>query len=266
MIPVIEDAIPCQAAAPGEILSPSQVCTLMDCSYRWHAKYVLKLPEPPTSNQILGRAVHVALTANFEQKCESKEDLPVSGVLALFREAWAVLSDEMEFRDEEDPDELRKQGEALVLKYMEEAAPRIDPTAVELRVEGIISGVKVAGYIDLVDVDGCVIEIKTAKARPHVIDPMHRFQIATYSYLSDLASGSGRIDTLVKTKSPQLVQQSFCVSEQELRAIHTIYPRAQELIRSGVPVPNRQSMLCSRRHCAYWRHCEQAWGGEVPET
>ena len=76
----------------------------------------------------------------------------------------------------------------------------------------------------------------------------------------------GRIDTLVKTKSPQLMQQPFVVTEQELRAIHTIYPVAQALMRGDVHLPNRQSMLCSRRHCAYWRHCEQKWGGEVPET
>ena len=64
-------------AAPGDILSPSQVSSIMDCAYRWHAKHVLKMPEPPTSNQILGRAVHAALAANFEQKCDSKVDLPV---------------------------------------------------------------------------------------------------------------------------------------------------------------------------------------------
>ena len=111
-----------------------------------------------------------------------------------------------------------------------------------------------------------MIEIKTAKARPNSISSMHRFQVASYRHLSDLARGTGRIDTLVKTKTPQLIQQSFSISEQELRAIHTIYPEAQALMRGGVHLPNRQSMLCSRRHCAFWRHCEQKWGGEVPET
>ena len=238
----------------------------MDCAYRWYAKRILKIPEPPTANQILGRAVHAALAANFEQKCETKVDLPVTGVLAVYREAWAVLSEDTEFRDDENPNELGKTGEALVTKYMEEASPKIEPAAVEMRVEGEIAGVKVAGYIDLLDVEGCVIEIKTAKARPSSIDPMHRFQVATYRQLTPMARGAGRIDTLVKTKTPQLIQQAFLVSEQELRAIHTIYPEAQALMRGTAHLPNRQSMLCSRRHCAFWRHCEQKWGGEVPET
>jgi len=251
--------------APGDVLSPSQASSLMDCAYRWYAKQVLKIPEPPTASQILGRAVHAALAVNFEQKCETKIDLPITGVVAIYREAWAVLSEEMEFRDDEDPYALGRTGEALVAKYMEAAAPKIQPTAVEMRVEGVIAGVKVAGFIDLLDVDGCVIEIKTAKARPSSINAMHRFQVATYWHLTPMAQGTGRIDTLVKTKSPQLIQQTFSISEQELRAIEIFYPKAQELMRGQVHLPNRHSILCSRRHCAFWRHCEQKWGGEVPE-
>jgi hypothetical protein len=95
---------------------------------------------------------------------------------------------------------------------------------------------------------------------------MYKFQVATYHRLTPGATGEGRIDTLVKTKSPQLIQQSFAINDQELRATDTLYPLAQELMRGGVFVPNRQSMMCSRRNCAYWRHCEQKWGGEVPET
>ncbi|MBZ5678157.1 MAG: PD-(D/E)XK nuclease family protein [Acidobacteriia bacterium] len=253
-------------ASPGDVLSPSQVSSLMECAYRWHAKYVLKMPETPTSHQVLGRAVHSALAANCEQKCDTKVDLPTVGVVAVYRGAWATLSEGMEFRDDEDPYELGKTGELLVAKYMEEAAPRIEPAAVEVRVEGVISGVKVTGYIDLLDVHGCVVDIKTAKARPSSISPMHRFQVATYWHLTPRARGTGRVDTLVKTKTPQLIQQPFSISEQELRAIETLYPKAQELMRGSVHFPNRQSMFCSRRHCGFWRHCEQKWGGEVPET
>ncbi len=264
--PTLERGSIATTTAPGDVLSPSQVSNIMDCSYRWYAKKVLKIPELPNSNQILGRAVHTALATNFSQKCETKEDLSVVGVLAAFRVAWTDLTEGMEFRDDDDPDELGKSGEALVAKYMEEAAPKIEPAAVEMRVEGFIAGVKVTGYIDLLDVDGCVIDIKTAKARPTNVSPMQRFQVATYSSLTPLAGGAGRIDTLVKTKTPQLIQQGFSISGQELKALETIYPRAQALMRSGVQLPNRHSMMCSRRQCAFWRHCEQTWGGEVPEA
>jgi len=50
-------------AVPGDMLSPSQVSSLMDCAYRWHVRHKLHIPELPSSNQILGREVHAALAA-----------------------------------------------------------------------------------------------------------------------------------------------------------------------------------------------------------
>src|ERR1019366_7620088 len=55
------------------------------------------------------------------------------------------------FRDDENPQELAATGEALVVKYMDYLAPTIDPAVVELRVEGEIGGVKVRGWIDLLE-------------------------------------------------------------------------------------------------------------------
>jgi hypothetical protein len=252
------------ASAP--VLSPSQVRCFMDCHARWWFKYNLKRPDPPNGNLALGRAVHWALTQNFAQKAETYEDLPLFGVLALFREAWALERDQAEFRDDEDPSQLAFAGEALVAKYLDDVAPAVEPAAVELHVEGEIAGVRVQGFIDVLDVDGRIIDIKTAKASPSGIEPMNRFQVATYRQLSPAASGKGRIDTLVKTKTPKIVLRSFDVTPEDLRATQTIYARASQAMRSDVYIPNRLSMFCSRRHCGYWRECEREWGGEVPET
>jgi hypothetical protein len=53
---------------------------------------------------------------------------------------------------------------------------------------------------------------------------MHRFQAATYSRLTPGANGKGRIDTLVKTKIPQVVSQSFEITDGDLAAIQSLYP------------------------------------------
>jgi hypothetical protein len=248
------------------VLSPTQVRCFMDCHARWWFKYNLKHPDPPNGNLALGRAVHWALTQNFTQKIETYEDLPLFGVLALFRESWAFERDQAEFRDDEDPSQLAFAGEALVEKYLDEVAPAVEPAAVELHVEGEIGGVRVQGFIDVLDVDGRIIDIKTAKASPSSIDSMNRFQVATYRQLTPAASGKGRLDTLVKTKTPKIVLQSFDVTAEDLRATQTIYARAVQAMRSEHYIPNRMSMFCSRRGCAYWRVCELEWGGEVPES
>src|ERR1700730_3072323 len=222
---------------PSETLSPSQVRCFMDCQIRWWFKYSLKVPDAPTGNMALGRAVHSALCENFAQKVDTREDLPTDGVVALFREAWANEREQTEFRDEENPQELAATGEALVAKYMDYLAPTIDPAAVEHKVDGEIGGVKVRGWIDLLDVEGRVIDIKTAKARPSSIEPMNKFQIATYSQLVSGASGEGRIDTLVKTKTPQVVSQSFQITAEEMRAAQTLYPAAHDAMRQSATFP-----------------------------
>jgi len=156
--------------ARGEVLSPSQVRCFMDCQMRWWFKYALKSPDPATGKMALGRAVHAALTQNFALKVETQEDLPVTGVVALFRDAWAREREQTEFRDDEDPAELGVCGEALVSKYMDQAAPLIEPAAVEIRVEGTIGGIRVQGWIDLMDVDGRIIDLKTAARKPSGIE------------------------------------------------------------------------------------------------
>jgi CRISPR/Cas system-associated exonuclease Cas4 (RecB family) len=238
----------------------------MDCQARWWFKHGLQYPDPSNGKLALGRAVHTALGHNFAQKVDTYEDLPTLGVVALFREAWAHERATTEFRDEEDPVELAACGEALVCKYMNEVAPRIEPAAVEIRVLGEISGVKVQGWIDVLDVHGRIIEIKTAARRPSAVEALHRFQVATYVQLTSGATGEARIDTLVKTKSPALVTQSFRVDQADIAATRELYPLAQRSMRSAAYMPNRTSLNCSRRNCSFWRNCEREWGGEVPNT
>ena len=254
------------SAELAAVLSPSQVRCFMDCQARWWFKHGLRYPDPPTGKIALGRAVHASLAQNFTQKMESYEDLPISGVLALFRQAWTIECEQTEFRDDEDPAELATCAEMLLAKYLDEVAPRIEPAAVEIQVEGEIAGVRVQGWIDLLDVNGRIIDIKTSARKPSCVDSEYIFQIATYVQLTPGASGEARVDTLVKTKRPGLVIQSFTITEQDLQSTRALYPLAQRIMRSKLYMPNRLSLMCSRRNCSFWRHCEEEWGGEVPET
>jgi hypothetical protein len=207
----------------AEVLSPSQLRCFMDCQVRWWFKYDLRYSDPPTGTFALGKAVHAALAHNFEQKTESYEDLPIAGVIVLFREAWAMEREQTEFCDDEDPAELAACGESLVAKYLDEVAPTIEPAAVELHVEGEIAGVRIQGWVDLLDVNGRILDIKTSARKPNSIAPEHRFQIATYAQLTPGANGEARIDTLVKTKTPGLVTQSFTITDQDLLATRALY-------------------------------------------
>jgi RecB family exonuclease len=113
---------------------------------------------------------------------------------------------------------------------LREAAPEIQPLAVEVPVSGEIAGVKVRGIIDILDADGRIIDIKTASRKPSKISGDHAFQLATSTALLDHSvSGETRIDSLVSTKEPQLVQIEHTPGESGRRLVENCtrwWPRA----------------------------------------
>ncbi len=252
----------------GEVLSPSQVRTWMDCQARWMFKYLWRMPDPKNSNLATGIAVHDALGANFAQKVESRRDLPVEDVVAAYREAWEATAAETDFRDEESPEELRSKGEELVRLYMRDGAPRVQPVAAETSApaSALIGGVRVNLRLDVLEADGTLIEIKTAAKSPRAIEGAHAIQLAAQVLCTPGATGKVRVDTLVKNKTPLLVPLEIEMKQQDLLAPEVLYPLAQAGMRSGHYMPNRTSMLCSRRNCAFWRACEDEFGGRVEES
>jgi hypothetical protein len=254
---------PAAKTDPAPVLSPSQVRCFFDCPARWWFKYGLQLPERKNSSLALGLAVHQALEVNFREKLETQEDLETTGVVIVFREAWMEQVPQTEFTSDESQGDLRRLGEKLVAKYMDEVAPTVEPAAVELDVQGEISGVAVRGRVDVLDVEGRLIDFKTASRRPSSVSPDYAFQLATYRQITPGASGAVRIDSLVKTQTVQIVQQAYTVEEPDIRATQVLYPMAQKATGSGMYCPNRQSMLCSQKHCSFWKHCEEEFGGRV---
>jgi hypothetical protein len=248
---------------PAPVLSPSQVRCFFDCPARWWFKYGLQLPERKNSSLALGLAVHQALEVNFREKLETREDLETTGVVIVFREAWMEQVPQTEFTSGESQGDLRRLGERLVAKYMDEVAPTVEPAAVELDVQGEISGVRVRGRVDVLDVEGRLIDFKTASRRPSYVSPDYAFQLATYRQITPGANGEVRIDSLVKTQTVQIVQQAYTVEEPDIKATQVLYPMAQKAMGSGMYCPNRQSMLCSHKHCSFAQHCEEEFGGRV---
>ena len=182
------------------------------------------LPDQKNSSLALGLAIHRALELNFREKIQTHEDLDTARVVMLFRDAWMDQAGQTQFTSDESQQELRRTGERLVVKYMDEVAPQVEPAAVELDVAGEISGVAVRGRVDILDVDGQLIDIKTASRRPSWVSPDYAFQLATYRQITPGASGEVRIDSLVKTATPQVVQQTYNVSEGDLRATQGAWP------------------------------------------
>lgn len=246
------------------VLSPSSVNTFLhDCSLKWFYRKVLKLPETRGSALGLGTAVHTALIENFRQKIETREDLDVPGVSAIFTGALIEEMDTVKLQKDESWDDLKEAGEVMTRVYMERAAPGVDPAAVEAKVEGLIGDVPVHGYIDVLDVHGRVIDIKTAKRKPTGITPAHQLQLGTYVILHPQASGDAQLVTLTKTKTVDLHTESAVITPADRTFTERLYSIARDQMQAGLYAPNRASFLCSRKYCGYWAQCQDEFGGVV---
>ena len=76
-------------------------------------------------------------------------------------------------------------------------------------------------------------------------------------------SDEARVDTMVGTKDPQLVQIEHTPGEAGRRLVEKVYPLVAEGIASGLYLPNRGSSVCSRRYCAFADACEREFGETV---
>ena len=249
----------------AEVLSPSQLNCFLGCSAKWYFKYFVGLPEAKAANLTLGRAVHAAIREVFKAKLACQPHPTREDVVALFDAAWDAEVPETVFAADEDPEELKRTGAILTAKYVAEAVPDIMPAAIETRVTGRIGNVKVQGYIDLMDTNGRIIDLKTAAKKPSGIEPPYALQLATYREITPGASGKARLDTLVKTKTPQLVSKEYTVSEADVAHVRKLYPLAQDGMRAGLYFPNRGANMCSRKYCSFAAECEKEFGGEVAE-
>jgi len=252
---------PNAATMPGEILSPSQASTFLGCSAKYYFKYVMGMPDPAGGGAARGRAVHKAIEHYMRAKIAGL-DLEGEAITEYWDEIWDESTEGIEFAAHEDIDGLKASGSQLAAKYFREAAPHIQPAAVEVPVAGEIAGVKVRGIVDILDLNGCIIDVKTSSRKPSKISGDHAFQLATYSALvGDYASGETRIDSLVSTKDPQLIQITHTPGEQGRKLVERMYPLVAEGIANGLFLPNRASTLCS--YCPYQKACETEFGGTV---
>jgi RecB family exonuclease len=248
----------------ADILSPSQVSTFRDCEARWAYKYLIGLPDQSSPALALGTAVDTAIKATWHHKLDTGIDLPVDELVEIFAAKWLEESAEVEFTPKQDKTEMAAQGATMIDIYMREAEPAIHPRDVDLEVRGKIAGVQVRGFVDLIDISGRVIELKTAGRTPSNISPNHAFQLATYAQLAPDVSPQMRVDTLVKLKKPKLVQIEHEITLPDYHYLRSSYPLVQEKMREGLFDCNRNSWLCRRGSCSYWQRCEAEYGGIVP--
>ncbi len=214
---------------------------------KWYFRYFLDLEEPVTSATALGKAFHETIAHNFRRKIETRNDLPVDECFEYFRPLLGRHLECAVLKRGEQPVELMDLGMAMLDKYMQEAAPLIQPAAVETRVAVVIGGVKVRGFVDLLDVEGRIVDAKSALKPMRGVSHDHRLQLTSYVMITPQATGSCRLDTVTKSRTVSLVPKSFEVKTEDRRYAETIYPMGAGLdSRGDLPATTQQCAVLPR--------------------
>jgi CRISPR/Cas system-associated exonuclease Cas4 (RecB family) len=249
-------------------LSMSRITTYNICSAKYAFVYVDRIKCPSRSPLLLGSSFHVAEAENDRQKIDTDNDLKVSDVCDLFSTQFDEGSHDVLWLPDEDKGLIKDTGYHMIEKYHEVITPEIHPAFVEQEFELMLSnGMKFTGVMDLITKDKKLIERKTKNRKPSNPDGDHKLQLvayhAGYTVQKQEAPKEARIDYVISTKQPQALSYSVSVKDSDTKYLLSLISAVKDGIEKGVAIPNRSSMMCSRKYCAYSYECEKKFGGQV---
>jgi len=246
-------------------ISASQVGTYLTCGRQWYYRYIRKLIIPPGGSLTTGKALHKGLEKNFTQKIESGNDLHADEVEGTFEEYMKENKEETVWDENLQFEDALSKGSTLTKKHIKEVAPRIQPIAVEKKIELDLPGTDkfLLGYIDLIDVDNTIIDHKSSKRSKSQGDVDNNLQLSIYAtHLfadnPDLQEVNVRIDNLVLKKAPEIKQLPSVRTINHVLWSLAVIKSVLKGIEKGIFNPAEPGCwMCSEKWCGYYGICHQ---------
>jgi CRISPR/Cas system-associated exonuclease Cas4 (RecB family) len=219
----------------------------------------------------------------YKEKMKHGEEIQENEKLDYFSAVFDVEKSHTAWYEDEDPGQVKDLGVGIMKVHHQLVSPDIIPLAVE---KGFIMSLTkrkqpgddpdkppekyppIEGYIDTVDKDGVVCEVKTSRSKKKEIDPAHKLQTTIYAAgMKSLGAEvpGARVDYMIKTKSPYPITIPFEIQLQDWLFFSTVLESVYCGIQNEHFWPNRSSNLCSRRWCGYWPECEKKFHGKVKD-
>lgn len=175
-------------------ISYSKIGSFYFCPKKYEYRYVLEIPVPGKAELVFGVSLHAALETNFEQKIETRRDLPLEQVLEAFRnelEKGLASVPEEDLRGPLDPLYLRSMGENFLSQFMTERAARLQPAprGVEYFFQlPLPGGHEISGKCDLLDNEWVLHDFKTS-SKPYDPKRADRTQLVIYAWACERMFG-----------------------------------------------------------------------------
>jgi putative RecB family exonuclease len=254
--------------AMARVYSISQVQTYLGCPLKYRFQYIDLLPRPwRPSALIFGSSVHAAIEWFHKERLEGRTPA-FKHVVKIFEADWfAQTLEPVVYADHESKEDLEIKGRAMLRLYVESEHPG-KPVAVEEGFEldlsdpetGELLEVRLRGFMDLLEEDDTLVELKTAAKALPAGDLERHLQVSTYALVYLLMRGvvpKLRLDMLLKTKQPRLERFPTSRTREDLAWTSRLIQSTARAIEGGHFYPS-PSWRCTE--CEYFAQC-QSWRG-----
>jgi hypothetical protein len=277
------------------MLSPSRVSRWRECQQRTAYIYIEGRKTPPFAAQKYGTAWDLFQTHEkdgfFVQKIRDGKTPTKAQAADMFAHFWSEQKEEVEDWKSDKPGVLEDIGVTAAKKWVDLIGVRFYPRAMQKDFQ-LLLGDGTWGYrgiLDLVliedqdykndaDLTPVIHDAKTSGKSWSLRKVAQQLQPAAYTIaakhepeLQKLGVSADKFvfDVHVKTKEPKIQEMIVDVTEADQNGFLKMLQATKEQMafaeEKGVFLPNRDSMLCSRKWCPFWQDCEKEWGGKVPE-
>ena len=258
-------------------VSATQLNMFARCQAGWMFSYVHNIKGKPSGAMTRGTCVHKGISHNMIQKVESRVDLPVADVLDHYDATFTELSYDTSWKKDEKPGKEKDAGYRVLGHYQKTIAPETYPADVEQSFKMFINwtenggedneeqkSVEFRGILDLADVKGNLVEIKTTGQTPKRPRGADGLQLTGYYLGKEALEGksySPWLDYLVTTKDPKILSFPIRIEEPQKKFFLDNVPRIVKAMELENYYPARGSMYCSPTGCYYWDMCHDEFGG-----
>lgn len=237
-------------------VSASQISQYQRCPRQWAFRQVLHMKSPPDGGLVRGSGVHHAAEVGMTHKMETgrNPEPEMAATAAAEYVTEQCKSGEIVLSDGQTQGHITDDAVRIAEAWATEAAPLVDPIAVEEQFDVLMHGIKVTGRMDVVTT-GRVVDWKTSGKSPSRDDAVQSTQTSLY------ARATGKpvqyVYLVNQVKGVKVVD--IPVSEDESRqaaalADSTVADVAQGMAL-GVWPRHRNGWHCSQRWCGYYERC-----------
>lgn len=240
--------------------SVSQINTYTSCPRKYRFAYVDEGIEIMTDNsdKTLGQAIHKAQEFNYIQKIKSKKDLPLEEIDNFMREFLIN-----EFKNNESnteffkvkygkqvtPESLIAQASGMLEVLYKEVMVNTQPLYVEMPITLNMFGQEFLLFIDLIDSDWKVRDLKTSASKYQDTAIERNTQLIAYALAFRKKFGKKesavQLDVITKTKTPQVQQLSTVVTDADIARFLDTLEQVNKAIEHSIFPPVDNPMTCS---------------------